>query len=255
MALAVADATVVLDCRNIGKAGSAVASITASVPFANVKFLKLDLADLAPVEVFAANFRGEHDHLACWSTMSSRWPLTRPVPLTGSRLSSESIILVTSPRRHLCCRPCLRLPVPALLQCEHGGADTAVGRPTTRASWRTCCASWSCSDVSLRRVEELSLWRPIRGGPHESRYPGTRRQQPVEPRRPFPSPDDRHLGRCRCCVPLQTPPWRAGSSTGLAGALLATPFWRLRAGRLETAPRRAHSGPAPVSWTRGHRWS
>ena len=63
LALAASGATVVVACRNVGKAESAVASITALTPGAAVTFMHLDLGDLASVEAFAANFRGEHDRL------------------------------------------------------------------------------------------------------------------------------------------------------------------------------------------------
>ena len=63
LALATAGAEVVLACRNVGKAESALASIRALVPSAGVCFMRLDLADLASVATFAANFRGEHDRL------------------------------------------------------------------------------------------------------------------------------------------------------------------------------------------------
>jgi NAD(P)-dependent dehydrogenase (short-subunit alcohol dehydrogenase family) len=62
-ALAVAGAKVVLACRNTGKAQSAVTSIRRLASGANVRFMPLDLADLASVATFAANFREEHDRL------------------------------------------------------------------------------------------------------------------------------------------------------------------------------------------------
>lgn len=63
LALAVARAEVVLACRNIDKAKSAVASIRAFAPAARVRFIRLDLADLASVGAFADDFRGEYDRL------------------------------------------------------------------------------------------------------------------------------------------------------------------------------------------------
>lgn len=61
--LAVAGAQVILACRNIGHAESAVASIAAQAPAANVGFMQLDLADLASISRFAATFSSEHDTL------------------------------------------------------------------------------------------------------------------------------------------------------------------------------------------------
>src|SRR5664280_2179274 len=63
LALAMAGADVLLACRNIAKAESAVASIRKVVPAASVRFMRLDLADLASVEAFANNFRSENDRL------------------------------------------------------------------------------------------------------------------------------------------------------------------------------------------------
>ena len=62
-ALAVAGAEVVLACRNTGKAQSAVTSIRRLDPVANVRFMPLDLGDLASVATFASNFRHEHGRL------------------------------------------------------------------------------------------------------------------------------------------------------------------------------------------------
>ena len=63
LALAVSGAEVVLACRSTNRAESAVASIRASAPAANVTFIQLDLADLASVKDFVNSFRGEHDRL------------------------------------------------------------------------------------------------------------------------------------------------------------------------------------------------
>jgi len=63
LALAMAGADVLLACRNIAKAESAVASIRKVVPAASVRFMRLDLSDLASVEAFTNNFRREHDRL------------------------------------------------------------------------------------------------------------------------------------------------------------------------------------------------
>src|SRR5664280_1894800 len=63
LALAMAGADVLLACRNIAKAESAAASIRKVVPAASVRFMRLDLADLASVEAFANNFRSENDRL------------------------------------------------------------------------------------------------------------------------------------------------------------------------------------------------
>ena len=63
LALAVAGADVVLTCRNIAKAHSAVASIRTLAPAATVRFMRLDLADLASVRAFSDSFRGENDRL------------------------------------------------------------------------------------------------------------------------------------------------------------------------------------------------
>jgi protochlorophyllide reductase len=63
LALAAAGAAVVMACRNIGKAESALASVRAAAPAATVTFMPLDLADLASVAAFAASFRSEYDHL------------------------------------------------------------------------------------------------------------------------------------------------------------------------------------------------
>jgi NAD(P)-dependent dehydrogenase (short-subunit alcohol dehydrogenase family) len=63
LALAVAGAQVVLACRNIDKAKSAITSIRALVPASQVTLCRLDLADLGSVAQFADNFRAEHDRL------------------------------------------------------------------------------------------------------------------------------------------------------------------------------------------------
>jgi len=63
LALAMAGANVLLACRNIAMAESAVASIRKVVPAASVRLMRLDLADLASVEAFANNFRSENDRL------------------------------------------------------------------------------------------------------------------------------------------------------------------------------------------------
>jgi len=63
LALAVAGAEVVLACRNVGKAESALASIRARAPAARVCFIHLDLGDLASIGRFAGSFSTEHDQL------------------------------------------------------------------------------------------------------------------------------------------------------------------------------------------------
>ena len=63
LALAVAGAEVVLACRDIGRAESAVASIQEFAPAANVTVMRLDLADLASVAAFATSFRSRYDRL------------------------------------------------------------------------------------------------------------------------------------------------------------------------------------------------
>jgi protochlorophyllide reductase len=63
VALAAAGAQVVLACRNDVKAETAVASIRPFAPAANVTFMRLDLADLASVAAFSANFRSQYDQL------------------------------------------------------------------------------------------------------------------------------------------------------------------------------------------------
>jgi protochlorophyllide reductase len=63
LALAVAGAEVVLACRNTDKAKSALASIRVAAPAATLRVMRLDLADLASVRVFADSFMCEHDRL------------------------------------------------------------------------------------------------------------------------------------------------------------------------------------------------
>ncbi|MER6140394.1 oxidoreductase [Streptomyces sparsogenes] len=52
-------AQVVLACRSEARGGEAVARIRAQVPGAEVRFAPLDLADLASVRAFAAEYRGD----------------------------------------------------------------------------------------------------------------------------------------------------------------------------------------------------
>ncbi len=172
LALAVADATVVLACRNIGKAESAVASITASVPSANVKSLQLDLADLATVEVSAANFRGEHHHLDLLVNNAGLMAVDKSRTVDGfeTQLAVNHLghfapmapllpAMLTTPGAGIASISSWRsgAGTSSSTICSSSGADTALGRSTTRASSPTCSSSWSCSDVSLRRVQELSL--------------------------------------------------------------------------------------------------
>ncbi|MFF0719362.1 oxidoreductase [Micromonospora sp. NPDC003816] len=56
-------ARVVLACRDQGKGEAAVARIRAQFPDAEVRSLRLDLADLGSVADFAAAYRAEHDRL------------------------------------------------------------------------------------------------------------------------------------------------------------------------------------------------
>jgi protochlorophyllide reductase len=63
MELARRGATVVIGCRDAGRAAAAVEEITAEVPEARLEFRRLDLADLSSVEEFARGVVREHEHL------------------------------------------------------------------------------------------------------------------------------------------------------------------------------------------------
>jgi protochlorophyllide reductase len=63
LVLALAGAQVVLACRNVGRAESAVAAIRALAPDARVSFIRLDLADLSSVAAFSSRLTGEHGRL------------------------------------------------------------------------------------------------------------------------------------------------------------------------------------------------
>jgi NAD(P)-dependent dehydrogenase (short-subunit alcohol dehydrogenase family) len=63
LALARAGAHVVLACRDQSKGGDAIDRIRQTVPTADVRLDRLDLADLASVRGFAADFSTEHDGL------------------------------------------------------------------------------------------------------------------------------------------------------------------------------------------------
>jgi NAD(P)-dependent dehydrogenase (short-subunit alcohol dehydrogenase family) len=56
-------AHVILACRNMQKAGEARDEILAEIPGASVESMHLDLADLASVRQFAADFKAGHDRL------------------------------------------------------------------------------------------------------------------------------------------------------------------------------------------------
>jgi NAD(P)-dependent dehydrogenase (short-subunit alcohol dehydrogenase family) len=56
-------ATVVLGCRNLGKADEAVAEIAATNPSGTTEVLEIDLADLESVEKAAKEFLANHDRL------------------------------------------------------------------------------------------------------------------------------------------------------------------------------------------------
>lgn len=63
LALAGANATVVLTGRNAGKGADALARIRAAHPGANISFEMLDLGSLASVAVFAEGFAARHSHI------------------------------------------------------------------------------------------------------------------------------------------------------------------------------------------------
>ena len=63
LALARAGARVVLACRDRAKGAGALQRLRAEVPGADVEVAPLDLADLASVRTFAANFSAGHDRL------------------------------------------------------------------------------------------------------------------------------------------------------------------------------------------------
>ena len=63
LALAGADAEVVLTGRNAAKGEAALAKISATHPRANIRYADLDLADLASVKAFADRFSGAHGAL------------------------------------------------------------------------------------------------------------------------------------------------------------------------------------------------
>lgn len=56
-------AHVVLACRNMEKARSAMEDIVSEIPGASVETMPLDLAGLAPVRQFATDFKAKHDRL------------------------------------------------------------------------------------------------------------------------------------------------------------------------------------------------
>lgn len=62
-ALAAAGATVVMACRDAGKAAAAVAQVQRHSPQAAVQVMPLDLASLASVRRFAATFKARHTRL------------------------------------------------------------------------------------------------------------------------------------------------------------------------------------------------
>jgi NAD(P)-dependent dehydrogenase (short-subunit alcohol dehydrogenase family) len=62
-ALAAKNATVVMACRNRRKAEDAMERIRERTPDAKLELIELDLASLASVERFAADFRAGHDRL------------------------------------------------------------------------------------------------------------------------------------------------------------------------------------------------
>jgi NAD(P)-dependent dehydrogenase (short-subunit alcohol dehydrogenase family) len=62
-ALAAQEATVVMACRNLDKARAAVDSITRDMPGAKLPVMRLDLADLAAVREFAAQFQSRYERL------------------------------------------------------------------------------------------------------------------------------------------------------------------------------------------------
>lgn len=63
IALATANATVILACRNPAKADDALAVLRSRVPSADARLMRLDLADLASVKAFAKAFSGAHQRL------------------------------------------------------------------------------------------------------------------------------------------------------------------------------------------------
>jgi NAD(P)-dependent dehydrogenase (short-subunit alcohol dehydrogenase family) len=63
LALARAGAHVVLACRDQARGGDALDRVRQAVPAADVRLDRLDLADLASVRKFAADFSAEHDGL------------------------------------------------------------------------------------------------------------------------------------------------------------------------------------------------
>ncbi len=63
LGLAAAGAQVILACRNANKAEAAMKQIQISAPPAKLKFMPLDLGDLASVRSFAKTFAAEHSQL------------------------------------------------------------------------------------------------------------------------------------------------------------------------------------------------
>jgi len=62
-ALAAKGATVVMACRNLDKAQSAITNIQSNVTDAHLEIIQLDLADLASVKAFATSFKEKHNRL------------------------------------------------------------------------------------------------------------------------------------------------------------------------------------------------
>src|ERR1700761_45808 len=61
-------ADLILACRDIGKARTAAAQMSASVSGANVQVMELDLANLASVHQFSGAFHEQHQALHVFAT-------------------------------------------------------------------------------------------------------------------------------------------------------------------------------------------
>ncbi len=80
-------ATVILACRDVGKAAAAKADITTSQSDGTVEVMALDLANKASIRAFAGAFTQKHPALHILVNNAGLWPTTRQTTVDGFELT------------------------------------------------------------------------------------------------------------------------------------------------------------------------
>ncbi len=178
-ALARRGARVVLACRNPEKAREAMAKLHAENPRADVEGMALDLASLASVRAFAKRFLAENDALHGLVNNAGVMALPRCETVDGFEMQLGTNHLGHFALTGLLLEALLATPGARVVNLSstmhktgrmrfddlHGGAATASGPPTDRASSPTSCSPTSCNAASPRSAPRRSASPAIRGMP------------------------------------------------------------------------------------------